>query len=104
MPTNPTPSEVVERLTEAQRKALLHGRCSIPSSEEEYSTDCICSAGEFAYELCAMGLAIQRDRFPNGIVRTPFGLEVRSLLTKTAENPSDMDTTEQFGNPWNITR
>ncbi len=72
------------RLTEAQKVSLLHGKCGLPVSQEERSLDCICAASE-CESLQGIGLAMPRERWPNGVILTPLGLAVRALLSEKGE-------------------
>lgn len=86
-PTNPGDPDIVglvRSLTKAQREALLNATCAVPAWNEERALDCIC-ASEECDSLEALGLAEQRIRWPNGIIRTPLGLRVRQHLL---DNPS----------------
>jgi hypothetical protein len=66
-------------LTKAQREAVMFGKCGLRSSHDEYSSDCICAA-DASDDLCPLGLAYWRNRYPNGIVLTPLGLALRAHL------------------------
>lgn len=78
-PMTPDIEAVATGLTEAQRKAVVYGQCAVPRGKEEYSADCICMSA-LAHNLIDLGLAYPRERYPGGIVRTPFGEEVRKHL------------------------
>jgi len=80
-----TPSQIAEKLSEAERHALINGQCGVPPGYPEFNSDCICSSGKGA-RLIELGLAERRERWPNGIVRTPLGLSVRSLLIGEKDN------------------
>jgi hypothetical protein len=77
----PSPSVVAASLSEAQRHDLLHAGCGVPKDNEEWTPDCICNAATLA-ELCNLGLAYHRIRFPGGTILTPLGLAVRALLER----------------------
>lgn len=77
--TAPDPAKMAEGLSEAQREAIVHGRCSLPRSYEEWSADCLCGAPE-AKKLKYLGLIESRGRWPHGYIRTPLGLAVRDHL------------------------
>jgi hypothetical protein len=69
------------KLTEAQRNAILHGKCGLPANQPELSPDCICASVE-CDRLREMGLARVRERWPNGIILTALGQSLRSHLEK----------------------
>lgn len=70
---------IAKGLSEPGRNAVLRGKCAVPRTSEEWSSDCICSA-DGADGLVEIGLAYPRARFPGGIVLSPLGLAVRAHL------------------------
>jgi len=75
-------AEIAKRLTKAQVTSLLHGKCGLPRLNDEWSSDCICAASE-CDSLRGIRLAVQRDRYPGGVVLTPLGLAVRASLAQS---------------------
>ena len=71
--------EMAASLSEAQRNAVLHGRCGVPRASEEWSSECICAA-DGSDSLVEIGLAVPRERFPGGIILSPSGLALRQHL------------------------
>ena len=76
--------QIAAGLTEAQRKAI-NSECGVPRTSEEWTSDCICKAGEVWHELRSLDLAVARHYFPQGIVLTPLGQQVRAILTAQGE-------------------
>lgn len=73
-----TIESIAESLSPDDRASLLYGKCGVPRSNDEWSSDCICCT-EYG-NLIALRLAETRFRWPNGVVLSDLGRQVKQYL------------------------
>lgn len=78
---NPTPQSIAEKLSEAQRRALL---MALPTKSGD-------GFGIYARKativvMIRLGLVGERNRAGDGGLLTPLGLQVRAILSRKEQN------------------
>lgn len=56
--------------TREQLRILAEAHCTVPIGKDEWSNECVCSVAADKATYIEMGLVMERNRFPNGMILT----------------------------------